>query len=73
MKKLISMILACVMFVTGSVTNANYLSISENADASITNDTNVKVVKYVNDEEIVVYTGPASLYDSGICSDIDFE
>ena len=72
MKKKLCSILACVCLLTGNIAYANGISVSEMTQASLVADTNVKVVKYVDDEKIIVYTGPVSQYDNGLCSGIDF-
>ena len=72
MKKKLCSILACVCLLTGNIAYANGISVSEITQASLVTDTNVKVVKYVGDEEVIVYTGPVSQYDNGLCSGVDF-
>lgn len=72
MKKKICTILACVCLLAGNIAYADGISVSEMTQTSPVTDTNVKVVKYVDDEEVILYTGPVSQYDNGICSSVDF-
>ena len=72
MKKELCMILVCACLLTGNMVCANDLSISATTHPTLVTDTNVKVVKYENDEEVIVYTGPISQYANGICANMDF-
>ena len=72
MKKELIMLLTCCCLLAGNIAYADGISVSEMTQTSPVTDTNVKVVKYVDDEEVILYTGPVSQYDNGICSSVDF-
>lgn len=72
MKKKLIMFLTCCCILIGNTAYADNLSISATTQTTLVTDTNVKVVKYVDGEEVILYTGPVSQYDNGIYSGVDF-
>lgn len=70
-KKLITFLLCCCL-IAGNTVYANNMSMTASSQATSMNDTNVRVVKHIGNEQIVVYTGPISQYENGLCASVDF-
>lgn len=72
MKKKLCAILACVSLLIGGNAHADSLSMSTTTEATLIIDTNVRVINYVDGEEVELYTGPISQFENGMYAGTDF-
>ena len=72
MKKKLCAILACVCLLSSNISYADMLSVSATSNATQVTDTNVKVINYVDGEEVILYTGPISQFENGSYIGTDF-
>lgn len=73
MRKKLNLFLVCCCLLLGNTAYAANLSMGTISQTSNANSLNVRVVEYVDGEEVVVYTGPVSQYNNGLCASIDFQ
>ena len=73
MRKKLNLFLVCCCLLLGNTAYADNLSMGTISQTSNANNLNVRVVEYVDGEEVVVYIGPVSQYNNGLCASVDFQ